>query len=519
MSGRELPAGWETIKLKKIAEVKYGKARPKTAGSVPVIGSSGTYAWTQAPLVDFPTIVIGRKGTAGECWLASEPCWPSDTTFYLVWRRGVEPFYIFAYLKLNKLSGEEAQTTLPSLQKGPLENIPIPLPPLEEQRQIVAILEQAEELRRLRAEADRLTEKILPSVFIQMFGDPRENPKGWEWKKLGDRKIVHIEMGQSPPSRTYNQTGEGLPFYQGKAEFGDLYPTPKKWCSEPSKIAEKDDVLISVRAPVGPVNLCPEKSCIGRGLAALRALEGLNYLYLLFYLRFTERQIASQSTGSTFPAITKTQLEAFPILLPPLELQRRFAEIAEDVHFNQQRQAEAGRALDALYQSLSAQAFTGQLTAQWREDQKARIRLSEQQLAILALLSTLAGRNIKRVLITALMKYLFLMQMEGKGRKLYRFISYKYGPFAREVYDDLEALKERGLISISMVESGAERERTEIAFHDIQQEDLEKLLQHLPAETRDSIKRIVDSYGGLSLNGLLDYVYEKYPEFAVRSER
>src|SRR5680860_802479 len=92
-------------------------------------------------------------------------------------------------------------------------------------------------------------------------------PRGWTEARLDE--VAHVEMGQSPPSSSYNEDREGLPFFQGKAEFGALYPEPKKWCTDPKKLASKDDVLISVRAPVGPTNLAPEKCCIGRGLAAL----------------------------------------------------------------------------------------------------------------------------------------------------------------------------------------------------------------------------------------------------------
>lgn len=110
-----------------------------------------------------------------------------------------------------------------------------------------------------------------------------ELPKGWVWTQLGE--ITEIILGQSPPSATYNENGIGLPFYQGKLEFGNIYPSPKKWCSAPKKIAEEGDVLISVRAPVGPTNICPEKSCIGRGLAAIRGLGGIKSYFILYLMR------------------------------------------------------------------------------------------------------------------------------------------------------------------------------------------------------------------------------------------
>ncbi|MEM2998240.1 MAG: restriction endonuclease subunit S [Thermoproteota archaeon] len=148
---------------------------------------------------------------------------------------------------------------------------------------------------------------------------PYELPEGWRWVKLED--VAEIIMGQSPPSTTYNRNGAGLPFYQGKADFGEKYPVPRIWCSEPSKIAEANDVLISVRAPVGPVNLCREKSCIGRGLAAIRTKNHLNNFFLFYYLRSIENKWVGK--GSTFEAIKKKDLENLLIPLPPLEEQER----------------------------------------------------------------------------------------------------------------------------------------------------------------------------------------------------
>jgi type I restriction enzyme S subunit len=95
-----------------------------------------------------------------------------------------------------------------------------------------------------------------------------EIPSYWKWAHVED--IAHLEMGQSPSSEFYNQGREGLPFYQGKADFGKINPTPRHWCTAPTKLAQDGDILISVRAPVGPTNIATEACCIGRGLAALR---------------------------------------------------------------------------------------------------------------------------------------------------------------------------------------------------------------------------------------------------------
>ncbi len=137
--------------------------------------------------------------------------------------------------------------------------------------------------------------------MIKTTEEIKENglPKDWKWVKLGDACI--ITMGQSPPSTSYNRKGIGLPFFQGKAEFTELHPIVEKWCNAPNKIAMTNDVLLSVRAPVGTTNIANQKCCIGRGLAAIR-LD--NYKYAFYFLRSIQQQLDSKGTGTTFRAIS-----------------------------------------------------------------------------------------------------------------------------------------------------------------------------------------------------------------------
>jgi len=139
-----LPKEWRVVRLGEIARVKYGKAKPiNEHGNIPVIGSGGIYGWTAEAAVDFATLIIGRKGTAGQVWLSETPSWPSDTTFYLEWKSHttVDVRFIYGWFLLNPLSGEHAKTTIPSLQRPDLENSLVPLPPLDEQREIARILQ------------------------------------------------------------------------------------------------------------------------------------------------------------------------------------------------------------------------------------------------------------------------------------------------------------------------------------------------------------------------------------------
>ena len=151
-----------------------------------------------------------------------------------------------------------------------------------------------------------------------------EIPVDWELVKLGE--IADIKMGQSPRSSSCYDYENGLPFFQGKAEFGPKYPRILKWCNAPIKIARKGDILISVRAPVGDINVAPEDSCIGRGLAAICAIKGDNE-YLYYMLNFFKKRLSGIGQGSTFEAINKKDLHELEIPFPPFNEQKRIAQI------------------------------------------------------------------------------------------------------------------------------------------------------------------------------------------------
>jgi type I restriction enzyme S subunit len=207
-------------------------------------------------------------------------------------------------------------------------------------------------------------------------------PNGWAIEKLSN--FVDIIMGQSPPSDTYNTNGEGLPFFQGKAEFGAISPTVEKYCSEPSKIASQGAILLSIRAPVGPTNIARSDCCIGRGLAALHPLDKINSKFILYLFRALEPQISKEGTGSTFKAINKQFIENLTIALPPLEEQVRivnkieenFSELDKGIEYLRTAQEQ----LKVYRQSVLKYAFEGKLTEQWRKAHADQLETADQLL-------------------------------------------------------------------------------------------------------------------------------------------
>ena len=219
------------------------------------------------------------------------------------------------------------------------------LPPMKEQRAIAHVLGTLDDKIELNQRMNRTLEEMARAIFQDWFVDfgptrakiegqepylPPELwdlfpdqlvdselgdiPDGWEWKTLKD--CFHLTMGQSPPGRTYNDHGEGLPFFQGSTDFGPRFPTSRRYCSAPSRIAQRDDTLVSVRAPIGDINMAWEKCCIGRGVAALRHASGArSFSYHSALLMKPEFQVYEQM-GTVFGAITKIQFESLPVLEP-----------------------------------------------------------------------------------------------------------------------------------------------------------------------------------------------------------
>ena len=160
----------------------------------------------------------------------------------------------------------------------------------------------------------------------------------WRVVRLGD--TCNIIMGQSPPSTTYNNEGLGMPFLQGKAEFTELFPHPTKYCTKQLKVCPKGSVLMSVRAPVGNVNLADREYIIGRGLTSISLKRG-NNRFLFYLLLHSKKELESKSSGSTFKSINKTTINDFRIPLPLLPEQRAITHVLQTIQeakFTRQRE-------------------------------------------------------------------------------------------------------------------------------------------------------------------------------------
>ena len=165
-------------------------------------------------------------------------------------------------------------------------------------------------------------------VFYERGSQKGTRKSGWTIKRLGD--AAEVIVGQSPEGKFYNESGQGLPFYQGKKDFGDRYISPPtKWTTQITKEAYANDILMSVRAPVGPINYATEKSCIGRGLAAIRCGDGINHDFLFYFLLSKQDEIVGKE-GAVFASISKSEIEAISVPVPPVKEQQRIVAILDE---------------------------------------------------------------------------------------------------------------------------------------------------------------------------------------------
>ena len=195
---------------------------------------------------------------------------------------------------------------------------------------------------------------MIMSTDLKISNQIKELPKGWKIRSL--EELCDVIMGQSPPSDSYRKEFGGLPFFQGKTDFGEFNPLASTWCTCPIKIAEPGDILICVRAPVGPTNMATEKCCIGRGLAAIRPKAGTSISFILFALRLFENDLVRRGSGSTFSAISRADLCSLKIPTPDSIEQKRIATNLEQclsyvraARIAAEAQLEAAKALPTAY--------------------------------------------------------------------------------------------------------------------------------------------------------------------------
>lgn len=259
-------------------------------------------------------------------------------------------FYFLADQRIiSEANNSSDGTKMPRANWDYLAQLKFPIPKPEEQSAIAKILSGLDSKIELNQQMNKTLEAIGRILFKHWFIDfefPNEEgkpykssggemvdseigeiPKGWKDGTLGD--ICEITMGQSPPGKTYNEIGNGLPFFQGIRDFGFRFPSRRVYCTAPKRFAEDGDVLLSVRAPVGSLNVAEERCAIGRGIAAIRP-KGNQYGYLYYLLRATQSGWDKfEAEGTVFGSVNKSDVHEFRIVIPPQSMRDRFSSLVQ----------------------------------------------------------------------------------------------------------------------------------------------------------------------------------------------
>ena len=408
MELENLPEGWEIKRMTELCEKITSGGTPLTSkteyynGDIPWaitedITSSDMYIKqtkkkitkkginnSSAKLFPKGTLLLTMYGTVGKVAITEVEMATNQAILGLIPKKQVDTLYLYYFLKSfeNKWQNFMRTTTQSNINATIVKRLLVPIPPLEEQKKIVEILQFADYLKERRKEAIKLIDKIVMSLFYDMFGDPATNPKGWEVKKIGNI-IEDIKSGFAygkfnkergiPQLRPYNITEDG------KLDLSTLkYVPDTKKNIEGYYLKTGDIIFNNTNSPelVGKTTIFKsDLDCVfSNHLTRIRLDETkatpayikqlFNYLWLKRVFQNRCHQWVNQAS------INNKNLRELEILLPPLDLQQEFTEIVSKLEDKRKQMEEAEEKLEMLYQILLKQAFTGKLTEEWRWHQK-----------------------------------------------------------------------------------------------------------------------------------------------------
>ena len=302
-----------------VNEVGASHSRYLPKGALVIAASGVTLGYTQ---------MLGVAGCAHDGWLIPSNYRGIDKDFlyYLFhWKNS------FFHLSSYGAAIQNINTTI-------LKEMEVTIPSLNTQRKIATILSAYDDLIENNTRRIAILEEMAQAIYREWFVNFRfpghENvkrvdsplgkiPEGWKVVKLAD--CCKLVMGQSPKSEFYNETGEGLPFHQGVTNFGPRYPTHKTFCTVKNRSADQGDILFSVRAPVGRINIANTEMIVGRGVSAIRRSDNAQ-IFLFHQLKDKFKEEDIMGGGTIFKSVTKNDLEMLALVNPPADLHRRLGQ-------------------------------------------------------------------------------------------------------------------------------------------------------------------------------------------------
>ena len=259
------------------------------------------------------------------------------------------------------MRGNSAGSTVLHLDTSRLDQMPILLPSLKEQKRIAEILDSLDQTIQTTEQLITKHRKIRQGLAHDLLKGPPSGNRAmddWKWEPLGCLAV--IKMGQSPPGSAVSELRDGQPFLQGNAEFGTQSPHPRYQCNQAPKQARTGDLLISVRAPVGAINIADQRYGIGRGLAAIR-FKNIHSQFGKHVIKTKARLLDRVAQGTTFTAIGRPDLASLPVPVPPLKKQKLIAEILDSADLAiQENEAELAK-LQKLRSGLASDLLSGRV--------------------------------------------------------------------------------------------------------------------------------------------------------------
>lgn len=269
----------------------------------------------------------------------------------------------------TKIKAVAVGATMPSLNTSIMQNIEVKAPDLPTQHQIAQILSSLDDKIELNLQMNQTLEAMAQAIFKEWFvnfnfpgfdGELVDGlPKGWRFGKV--REEFNLTMGQSPPGETYNENGDGMLFYQGRTDFSFRFPKNRMYTTSPTRIAKKLDTLVSVRAPVGDINMAIEKCCVGRGLSAIRHKSGA-YSYT-FYAMTSIQPIfrGYEGEGTVFGSINKGNFENIEMVAPAKNVISEFEAVVNAIDDKIFNNAQEIKTLTQIRDSLLPKLMTGKI--------------------------------------------------------------------------------------------------------------------------------------------------------------
>ena len=282
-------------------------------------------------------IIISARGTVGVVAMIGSDMAFNQSCYGIRNKDLVDKQYLY-YLLVNSVNGLKQNAyggVFDTITRETFDLIDVSLPSLDEQRRIAAILSSLDDKIDLLHRENATLEQMAETLFRQWF--VVEAKEEWEEGKLGDE--FDFTMGQSPNGDSFNEEGIGVPMYQGNADFGFRFPTRRVYTTQPTRFAEVNDTLISVRAPVGAQNMAIEKCCIGRGVAAFRYKNNPSYYSYTYYkLKSLLEEIKQfNDNGTVFGSISKSDFENLDIMIPDdetIEMFQKQVKVIDDKIIN-----------------------------------------------------------------------------------------------------------------------------------------------------------------------------------------